>query len=103
MDFFPFFRHQYLQGKMFHIRKIQNILFSLRLSELFFKSCRQLNQHLYWASDISDHFQKFFLCTLEISLPQFLQNPLFLIPEIFHSLLLLFIYIRSLLCAQPGK
>ena len=43
MDFFPFFRHQYLQGKMFHIRKIQNILFSLRLSELFFKSCRQLN------------------------------------------------------------
>ena len=43
MDFFPFFRHQYLQGKMFHIRKIQNILFSLCLSELFFKLYSQLD------------------------------------------------------------
>ena len=103
MKFFSLFRHKDLQGKMLHIRKIQNIFLPFRLSELFFKSYSKFHQHLHRCFRILQNFQNLFLRTLEIPLSQLLQNPLLFLSEFFHPLLLLFLHIRRLLRTQSRK
>jgi len=77
---------------MFHIRKIQNILFSFSVSKSVLILQCDFSQSFHWSAAILQILKNQFFCLVKIFFCQFIPESLGTVTEIFHLYFLFLVY-----------